>query len=741
MVQTRQSRLRAAGLALAIFALAMAPALQAQEDDGASLTISFANGVAIFHVGEVIPVELSFRALVPDAYGISTRNYDRSGRLNIEHFHVNPAGRDPLQKYYSLGGFIGGGLGSEEILSSRPYIVHEDLNEWVALDRPGHYSLYITSGRVTRCDATAEKAVALQSNTLEFDVVAADRAWQQQTLGWATATLQMSSSTAEERAAALRTLRYLDTPDSTRELAHLLGAPSGRDDWDEIAGLAGSPYQSLAVSELEEEMSDPNTALTGDYLDALTRLKFHLEQKPLPPYPQSDEQAQQAWQEQRKNQYEKYAALQSALYDKAAMLVSSKFGLARAETVKALIEEASSAPESAGRLAKLSPELIASAFLNLPEDGQWDLLTSSWERLKIPAMVAPLEEVAKQPDMKNARLRDLVFQCLYELDPDEARPVFLEEIQHPHLDGERSTVTVKTLGLLPDKTLPEFDEMLASRLAQKESATLELDASLVGRYATKAVLTKVKNIYERSLGWDCVEEDGFVMYFLRVDADYGVKRLAVAPSACMENSLPAVVKMKRWNEVEPGIIARMNGPDLWRAGQAAEALSRYGDAGAEKALWQKLAQFHAQWAGRADELAIYRSDAKKDARDAMEFGGALVEALGRAQGWLLTNDQIGALENLAFGQERQNVKQWQWSSPVELDVNFFDERLMQATVHQYSETDMASLLSKIKQYPAGTEFRLSISGPPDKVAAAGTAIEDAAANHGLRIEQPAPSDQ
>jgi len=77
--------------------------------------------------------------------------------------------------------------------------MHEDLNEWVALDQPGHYSLYVTSGRVTRRDATKSEPVELRSNSLEFDVVAANPAWQQQTLGSATATLNMESSTAERR--------------------------------------------------------------------------------------------------------------------------------------------------------------------------------------------------------------------------------------------------------------------------------------------------------------------------------------------------------------------------------------------------------------------------------------------------------------------------------------------------------------------------------------------------------------
>src|SRR5215472_2385467 len=95
-------------LLLASAFLVLTSPLLPQEENGASLTIRFADGISRFHVGEIIPVELSFNAAVPDMYDMSTRNYDRSARLNIEQFHVAPLGRDPLQSYYSIGGFMGG---------------------------------------------------------------------------------------------------------------------------------------------------------------------------------------------------------------------------------------------------------------------------------------------------------------------------------------------------------------------------------------------------------------------------------------------------------------------------------------------------------------------------------------------------------------------------------------------------------------------------------------------------------
>ena len=137
-------------LRLIFAALILASPLLAQDESGVSLTIRFADGSSRFYVGEIIPVELSFKASILDMYDMEMRNYDRSGRLNIEGFHVTPPGRDPLKRYYSTGAFMGGGLGGARELSSEPQVMREDLNEWVALDKPGHYSLYVTSRRVAR---------------------------------------------------------------------------------------------------------------------------------------------------------------------------------------------------------------------------------------------------------------------------------------------------------------------------------------------------------------------------------------------------------------------------------------------------------------------------------------------------------------------------------------------------------------------------------------------------------------
>ena len=99
----------------------------------------------------------------------------------------------------------------------------------------------------------------------------------------------------------------------------------------------------------------------------------------------------------------------------------------------------------------------------------------------------------------------------------------------------------------------------------------------------------------------------------------------------MTNSLPAVIRMKRWNEIEPAIIARLGGPDLNRARQAAETLAKFGGPKAEKAMWARLRSFHRQWAPRANDLNS-RPEMPRGALDAMSFQFGLVEALGRDPG-------------------------------------------------------------------------------------------------------------
>jgi len=75
----------------------------------AKVTIAIPDGRITFREGEIIPLALSFTSTADNRYWADNRNYDRSGRLTIEAYCVEPEARDPLADYFRGGAFMGGG--------------------------------------------------------------------------------------------------------------------------------------------------------------------------------------------------------------------------------------------------------------------------------------------------------------------------------------------------------------------------------------------------------------------------------------------------------------------------------------------------------------------------------------------------------------------------------------------------------------------------------------------------------
>ena len=671
-----------------------------------SLTIRFASAEASFHAGEIIAVELAFNSSTAGVYEITLRNYDRSGRLDIEQFQVTPAVRDPLHNYFGgvAGAFIEGGLFSTRVLDGNPEIMRVDLNEWLAFDKPGHYTLEVVSNRVSRKAQPRNEAVVLRSNALSFDVLEADPAWQVRQLSAALETLNEDSSKAEQKRSAIRVLRFLDSPASIRELVNRMGKPGDGSRWDFVAGLVASSRQEQVLRELEARLAAPDVAITGEYLRLLALTKFYLAHDV----------------DQSNNLEKEFRAVEEALYRRAAELVNVKEGSARAETVRTVLGYQGNTPLS------LPEAEVAASFLGLSPQQQSTMLQYGWAQLKFPAMKASLEKILDQPQIADQMLRGVALRRLHQLDPGVASRYIRAEIREPHLDNHMFTVPAAALSVLPEETLPPADEMLAARFENNNSHTKELDAKLIGRYATAAILPRVKAAYEPAAGsWSCEIEDGLISYFLRVDVDYGVKRAAGASSYCLADSWRTIVRLKRWDEVEPALIARMNEADSFRARQAAETLAKYGGARAEKALLTRLRVFHERWAARENDLPS----------EASGFQYGLVEAIGNAPGWLLDDDQVTELERLTLGQERDNVKYWHWQSPVDLNLNLLGNQF-HAMIGHFVAADVDSLRAKLAQYPHGTRFWMNTFGAPEELAPVVERIDETAQKQGLTIDRP-----
>ena len=189
------------------------PCSEASSASDVRFALALKDGSAVFLEGETIPLVLSFTSPTKHRYWADVRNYDRSGRLGIEYYCVEPEAPDPLESYFKVGGFLGGGIGSTRELDAAPFTTEGELNEWRRLG-PGHYRVYAISYRVWRPPDAHEQtpygrvSEVVRSNAVEFEVKSPDRDWQSDQLRRATQTLAGPSSPEDARHAARR-LRFL----------------------------------------------------------------------------------------------------------------------------------------------------------------------------------------------------------------------------------------------------------------------------------------------------------------------------------------------------------------------------------------------------------------------------------------------------------------------------------------------------------------------------------------------------
>jgi hypothetical protein len=102
-----------------------------------------------------------------------------------------------------------------------------------------------------------------------------------------------------------------------------------------------------------------------------------------------------------KKRREEYDALQGSLLARAAGLLQTKAGAARAETVRTLLL----ASNSGAKPVELHDSDLQQSLLTLPAEEQSHLLQYSWLKLKAPGMADILEKILDQAKMNDSSLR------------------------------------------------------------------------------------------------------------------------------------------------------------------------------------------------------------------------------------------------------------------------------------------------------------------------------------------------
>ncbi|HEY2822263.1 MAG TPA: hypothetical protein VGJ06_14565 [Candidatus Acidoferrum sp.] len=679
----------------------------------AKVTVSLPDGKTSFREGEIIPLTLSFTSTATNRYSADNRNYDRSGRLTLETYCVEPSARDPLADYFATGSFMGGGLGNTAQLSEKPFTASAELNEW-RQPAPGHYRLYVVSHRVWRPPDPHETtpygrvSPTLRSNTVEFEIVKADAASQQKQLLDAVAAFQ--STAEDERRKAARKLRFLNTKSSVDALAKLFWALNDQSGgWDLMFGIFGSPYRAESIAAMQREIRNPTHPITQDFLSSLTRLQINSDPAWNPPAndPAHPEISEQYW---KKRQTHDRELMQAAIASTSAAL-PQKTGRARTLTVLALAESSDflDAP-TASRIRKL----LVAAWDDLPENTQQELIRDNSPLIAGPEMLPILKEFVAKPAPPSRSLdslaRDAALQHIYDLNADAGRLLILRDLRDPAAQPAISLVKL----LSADDLRPVIKDAVAR--VEKNDAR-ELDYHLVELYGDASALAGIKTVFNDHLGqWACEQQTAMLRYFLRLDPEFGAKAAQASLAARKETGCYRF-QLQEFGDalpkVEPLAIATLNDSDLEVANDAAIALGHWGTPAAEPALWERLKLFHQEWHAREDEL-----------RESPPYTGpiwlataleqTLVNSIATGTSWICGPEKFAQLTALASPRQKIQIAEWSklWAPGSALILpNWYPEDQLSFAVLQYSALDEQQFKSKLSQFPRGTKLLFQMYKP------------------------------
>jgi len=511
------------------------------------LSLAISTEKPSFRIGERIPVKLAFANTSKTPYQVRTGTGDRCGRiLDIRFCLDGPADGhcDPLGTFFT-GVIYGGGFGG--VTDIGEYAQEFDLNEWVRIDTPGEYRLFVCTSRVQTLDKP-HRHVGLCSPILELTLAPADAAFVAKTVQ--EALLDLRTKDNAQRLRGARALRFLATHEAVDAITPYL------DDrglgWEPLFGVIGARDWPDAARTLSARLDDPDVAVGPTYL----RAPAHVSVPPAEYTAWSRPDAAQREKALRAKQGE----AETLALKRLAEALPRKRGRALAIACALLLERKSEVPRLRASLA--------SAFLDLAPAEQEGFLVDRWEMIRCPEMEAALGSIlAADPHGDKAGDRaSAALARLTELNPGKAGPLILEDLRRP-----KPRFSAKALCSLPDESLPELDDTLLAHCLDKRADLFAL-APLVERYATPRILPKIIELYRTAEGrWAYDIQESFLRFWVKHDRKAGL--------AAVERAARLRAQTRCYTRVLASVLGPSYGPDA-----EALALSFLGDPEPDVAL-------------------------------------------------------------------------------------------------------------------------------------------------------------
>jgi hypothetical protein len=689
-------------LGLAMLALAAA-SLSAQEARPV-LAVQTANGQAAFHIGERIPLKLTFTSPNDTQFLVAPWPVSRGGEFDFERVNASPSSgwSDPLATYFAQD-FIRTGhfLIWPPFLKAKPIEIFMDLNQWVRFDHPGVYRLRITSYRVSGLQNKVSEQNPVESNEVELHIIAPTPDWESATLKAIVPNLDSRKPGYQDAAAGLR---YLATPAGIDEMTNRMRAGDAYDITSECSmGLIGLPdsLRDVAIESMNKRIDEPDYPISNSFFRTMSMLHVR------------SGSSKESIREQRQS----YAPV---LWQTLFSAAPKKEGTARAQTVQTLLAFGSNMNMS--DLNSRVSSLLTSSLLELDNRSQIDDLRQHWDMLRSPDILPALETLAKLPTLNDSNLgpysredlKSVALKRWYELDPVGARSEILEEI-----GSAAPALSAQAIRFLPSEPLPQFEQIWAQAFVESTRQEQEsVLGSLLVRFGTGAAVPQmIAQLDESPRDYQCTSLALALAYLVRFspeDARPLLKREMVNGEAACGGTLLLWISehatAPTMNEVADEAL---NGTDPRTFGDAIRYLTSYGRKADEKFIWDRYAKWAATWTGKADVLD-HQEPGFHDENSGLKEGRSLGLALIANQGWFADQALVTRVIGMCVGQQMCKALRDAVAAGDPLNRVVVPDASASLgilsnesfAVAQYNPRSREQLEAKLSQYPRGTKFTL-----------------------------------
>jgi hypothetical protein len=399
-------------------------------------------------------------------------------------------------------------------------------------------------------------------------------------------------------------------------------------------GLFIARNRTLVLQLLEKAMRDPSRQVDSSLLNMLTSLRF-LDQNSGLPRPVIISSF-------GPNADPRVLAIEETYVSELAAGLGKRTGKAQAVTAMTVLTHLPRDPKAAAPLLSESRQIVLDQFENLSIYGHEYLLEQYWNVLRDPSLIPVLKKLLGSTDRMSKGINKTLLKRLIDLSPDEARPFVVAEISDPS-----SFVDPEVLGSLPDKTLPEVDQLLLSQLRAlakvgdvRTEFVFKLRAALAVRYASSNIYPDLMTTYTENVKRLTISSRAALLAYLAKQNEREAlplieQQLAELPVNQEFNFLPELAKLYFSDGIAAILRKRVESDDPEIASTTAYLLAKYGDASDRKILETRLERWRREWAGRQLE-----ADANQQGRIESE----LVSGLNRAKDGRISPERVKELQ-------------------------------------------------------------------------------------------------